>query len=108
MTESNVLCGVLLEEETLTVEELARACAVAPGWVVERVETGVLGHVSIAAGEMRFESAHLVRARRLAFAERGFECNPEIAALVADLVEEVEQLRRELRAARSAAGRFGQ
>lgn len=100
MAQSNVLCGVLLEEETLTVEELARACAVAPEWVVERVEAGVLGHVSIAAGEIRFASAQLVRARRLAFAERGFECNPEIAALVADLIEEVEQLRRELRAAR--------
>jgi len=108
MAQSNVLCGVLLEEETLTIEELARACAVAPQWVVERVEAGVLGQVSIAAGEMRFASAHLVRARRLAFAERGFECNPEVAALVADLIEEVEQLRRELRAARSAAGRFGQ
>jgi chaperone modulatory protein CbpM len=106
MAHANVLSGVLLEEDALTVEELARACAVSPEWIVERVEAGLLGHVSVTTGEIRFVSAHLVRARRLAFAERGFECNQEVAALVADLIEEVERLRRELQAARSKAGRL--
>jgi chaperone modulatory protein CbpM len=49
---------------------------------------------------MRFASAQLVRARRLASTERRFECNPEAAALIADLIEEVERLRRELQAVR--------
>jgi chaperone modulatory protein CbpM len=104
MGHAKVLSGVLLEDETLTVEELARACAVSPGWVVERVEAGLLGHV-IASSELRFASAQLVRARRLAFAERGFECNQEVAALVADLIEEVERLRHELQVVRTVAGR---
>jgi chaperone modulatory protein CbpM len=105
MAQANVFSGVLLEEETLTVEELACACAMSPEWIVARVEAGLLGHISIATGEMRFASAQLVRARRLAFAERGFECNEEVAALVTDLIEEVERLRRELQSARSVAGR---
>jgi chaperone modulatory protein CbpM len=105
MAHANVLSGVLLEEESLTVEELACACAVSPEWIVERVESGLLGHVSVTTGEMRFASVQLIRARRLAFAERGFECNEEVAALVADLIEEVERLRRELQSARSVAGR---
>ena len=43
---------------------------------------------------MRFTSAQLLRARRLADIERTFEANEELAALVVDLIEEVERLRR--------------
>jgi chaperone modulatory protein CbpM len=42
---------------------------------------------------VRFTSVHLVRARRLAEIERTFEANDELAALVVDLIEEVERLR---------------
>lgn len=105
MARRNVLSGALLEEDTLTVDELACACAVSPDWIVERVEAGLLGQVAVSTGEMRFASAQLIRARRLAFAERGFECNQEVAALVADLIEEVERLRRQLQSTRLVAGR---
>ena len=88
--------AVLIDEETLDLQELASACAVPPTWVVERVEAGLLA-CSSSAGEMRFASAHLVRARRMATTERCFDANQELAALVADLIEEVEQLRRQAR-----------
>lgn len=87
--------AVLIDEETLDLHELASACAVPPTWVVERVEAGLLACSSF-GGEMRFASAHLVRARRMVTTERCFEANQEVAALVADLIEEVEQLRRQL------------
>ena len=86
---------VLIDEETLDLQELASACAVPPTWVVERVEAGLLA-CSSSAGEMRFASAHLVRARRMVTTERCFDANQELAALVADLIEEVEQLRRQV------------
>jgi chaperone modulatory protein CbpM len=100
MTRQTVLSGVPLEDDALTVEELARACAVSSDWIVERVQAGLLD-LSATTGEMRFASAQLVRARRLASTERRFECNPEAAALIADLIEEVERLRRELQAVRA-------
>lgn len=87
--------AVLIDEETLDLHELASACAVPPTWVVERVEAGLLTS-SISGGEMRFASAHLVRARRMVTTERCFDANQEVAALVADLIEQVEQLRRQL------------
>ena len=90
--------AVLIDEETLDLQELASACAVPPTWVVERVEAGLLTCNS-SGGEMRFASAHLVRARRMVTTERRFEANQEVAALVADLIEEVEQLRRQVYAA---------
>jgi len=93
----NKMEAVLIDEETLDLHELASACAVPPAWVVERIEAGLLACRS-SSGEMRFASAHLVRARRLVTTERCFDANQEVAALVADLIEEVEQLRRQLQA----------
>lgn len=95
--------AVLIDEETLDLHELASACAVPPTWVVERVEAGLLTCNS-SDGEMRFASAHLMRARRLVTTERRFDANQEVAALVADLIEEVEQLRRQVHAGKRARG----
>jgi chaperone modulatory protein CbpM len=89
--------AVLIDEETLDLQEFASACAVSATWVVERVEAGLLA-CSSSDGEMRFASAHLVRARRMVTTERRFDANQEVAALVADLIEEVEQLRRQVQA----------
>jgi chaperone modulatory protein CbpM len=89
--------AVLIDEETLDLQELASACAVPPTWVVERVKAGLLACNS-SDGQMRFASAHLVRARRMVTTERRFDANQEVAALVADLIEEVEQLRRQVHA----------
>ena len=90
--------AVLVDDETLDLQELASACAVPPTWVIERIEAGLLTCHS-SDGEMRFASAHLVRARRMATTERRFDANQEVAALVADLIEEVENLRRQIHAA---------
>jgi len=99
MSQDDILTGVVLDEVALTVEDLARACAVESQWVVERVEAGLLGSASVKSVELRFASADLARARRLAALERDFDANQELAALVVDLVEEVARLRGRLRAA---------
>ena len=51
------------------------------------------------AGVWRFSSADLARARRMRQLERDFEADPELAALVADLLEEVADMRARLRRA---------
>jgi chaperone modulatory protein CbpM len=95
----NLIGGVLLEDAALTLEELARACDVAPDWVVRHVQAGVLGGVpAVHITEWRFASADLVRARRLARVERDFDANEDLAALVVDLGDEVRRLRTRLRA----------
>ena len=99
MAEDDILTGVVLDEVALTLEDLARACAVEPRWIVERVEAGLLGSASLKSAEWRFVSADLVRARRLAALERDFDANQELAALVVDLIEEVGRLRGRLEAA---------
>ena len=91
--------GVLLDDTGLTLEELARACAVAPEWVVQRVRTGILLDGASADSGWRFTSVDLVRARRLRDIEITFDANDELAALVVDLSDEVRRLKARLHAA---------
>jgi chaperone modulatory protein CbpM len=84
---------ILVDDAGLTLDEIASACAVSCEWVERHLHGGLLEVTSASAGTVRFTSVHLVRARRLAEIERTFEANDELAALVVDLIEEVERLR---------------
>src|SRR3990167_1714365 len=96
MPQIEIVTGVVLDEVALDLDELARACSVDALWVVERVEAGLLCE---AAPQQRFSSAEFLRARRPLAIERDFDANPELAALVVDLIEEVGRLKGRLRAA---------
>ena len=87
--------GEVLGPSALSVDELARSCGVGPQWVRDRVESGVL-QVDSASGAWRFDSVTLVRARRIVALETTFDADPQLAALTADLIEEVARLKRQL------------
>jgi len=97
--DDQALTGVIFEETALlTLEDLSRLCAVDARHIVEFVEEGVLSVVEISAAEWRFSGAALRRARRALRLERDLELNLAGVALALELMEEVERLRRELRA----------
>ncbi|HJW26011.1 MAG TPA: MerR family transcriptional regulator [Rhodocyclaceae bacterium] len=93
MDQDDVLIGSLLEDCWLTLEQLAAACSVEPEWLVRHIEEGLFPGAVSAAGTWRFSSASLLRARRMRDLEQGFEAVPELAALMADLLEEMDELR---------------
>jgi chaperone modulatory protein CbpM len=95
--EDDILTAIVLEEACLTAEELAMVCAVSREWVERHVEEGFLGALAGPAPEWRFTSRDLSRARRLHALERDFDAVPELAALMVDLLEEVDVLRARLR-----------
>jgi chaperone modulatory protein CbpM len=97
MTQGEILVGIALEEACLTLEQLAAACAVDPAWVVNLVDEGLFPANDGPADAWRFDVAALRRARRIREIERGFDAVPELAALVADMLEELDALRAELR-----------
>ena len=84
---------LLVDVSGLTPDELAAACAVSCEWVEHHVREGLLD-ADRASGTFRFTSVQLLRARRLASIERMFDANEEVAALVVDLIEELQRLRR--------------
>ena len=92
----------ILEDACLTLEQIAGALALEHEWLVRHVEAGLLpvsGAAQDAAGgasraHWRFTTAALARARRMREIERIYDADPELAALFADLLEEMDALRR--------------
>lgn len=99
MRDEDVFEGELLEEAWLTVEQLAAACPVEPEWLLRHLEEGYFPQARSVAGVWRLSGAALVRARRMRFLERDFDAVPEMAALAADLLEEMDEMRAKLRRA---------
>ena len=93
MDDDDILIGSLLEESWLTLEQLAAACTVEPAWLIRHIEEGLFPHADCVAGTWRFSGASLLRARRMRQLERDFDAVPELAALVADMLEEIDALR---------------
>jgi chaperone modulatory protein CbpM len=97
MREHDLIVATLQEDVALTIDELCATCAVTREWVVTRVQEGLLATEDGAPEQWRFGSGHLRRAREMRRIERTFDAAPELAALVADLLEEIAQLRARLR-----------
>ena len=97
MRDDDILIGSLMEESWLTLEQVAAACMVEPAWLLRHLEEGLFPHAESIAGTWRFSGTTLVRARRMRQLERDFDAAPELAALVADLLEEMDELRVRVR-----------
>jgi chaperone modulatory protein CbpM len=100
-SQDQTLPGAIFEESAvLTVRDLSRMCAVDERHIVEFVEEGVLTVVEVGTAEWRFSGAALRRARRALRLERDLELNLAGVALALELMDELENLRRELEARR--------
>ena len=86
----------LLEGACLTLEQLCAAAALDREWLVRHVEEGLIPASGTLVAEWRFSTVHVTRARRMHEIERTYEAAPELAALVADLLEEMDELRARL------------
>lgn len=88
----------LLDDLWLDLESLCRLAGVSEPWLRERLSQGLLQASAHGRGdEGRFDAAALRRVRRMVCLERDFDAVPELAALVADLEDELAQLRAQLR-----------
>ncbi|HRF12536.1 MAG: chaperone modulator CbpM [Candidatus Accumulibacter phosphatis] len=96
MRDEEILIGSLMDSSWLTLEQLAAACTVEPGWLLRHIEEGLFPHAESVAGVWCFSSHSLLRARRMRQLERDFDAVPELAALMADLLEELDELRARL------------
>ena len=86
MQKQEILEAILVE--CMTIEEAASICKVDVAWLNCRIREGYF----MGEGE-RFSSGDLLRARRMRDIERNFDASPELAALFADLLEEIDRLK---------------
>lgn len=97
---SREIDAILLEEAMLNLDELARSCRVSREWIIEHIQWGLLpdsGRLQADPDSWIFDSRSLIRIKRIIAIERDFDSNPELAGLVADLIEEIETLRARLK-----------
>ncbi|AEG02884.1 chaperone modulator CbpM [Methylomonas methanica] len=96
MPHTEITLTAVIEDTYLSVEQLAALCSVEPEWVMRRIEEGLLSASKCEADQWCFTAMELTRAKRMLSIERNFEAQPELAALVADMQEELDHLRRQL------------
>ncbi|MDZ7583260.1 MAG: chaperone modulator CbpM [Thiobacillus sp.] len=97
MRDDDILIGTLMEDSWLTLEQMAAACGVEPDWLVRHLDEGLIPHTESVSGVWRFSGLALVHARRMRALERDFDAVPELAALMADLLAELDALRARVR-----------
>jgi chaperone modulatory protein CbpM len=96
-SDDRTLPGTLFDETAmLSLEDLSRMCSVDARHIVEFVEEGVLNVIEIRS-EWHFSGDALRRARLAVRLERDLELNLAGVALAVELIEELEQLRRQLK-----------
>jgi len=93
--ERYLSCEIVDERCELRLADLCRMFAVDERHIRELVEEGVLSVIEIDAAEWRFGGASLRRARIALRLQRDLGINLPGVALALDLLEELEQLRRE-------------
>jgi chaperone modulatory protein CbpM len=98
LPDAEPLSGEIIEEGAeLSIADLSRMFAVEERHIVELVEEGVVSVVAIGTAEWRFGGAALRRARIALRLERDLGINLPGVALALELLEELEQLRRQRR-----------
>jgi len=94
----DVLSGHILEEDIqLTLGDLSRGCAVQAVRIIELVDEGILEPGGNDPREWRFSGSSLQRARVALRLQQDLEVNLSGAALILDLLEQMEQLQNRLR-----------
>jgi len=85
----------VIDGEMLHADEIARLCCVTTQWVHTRIEQEIL-HAVMRDGTYYFSTQMLFRAKQVANIEHQYDADPQLAALVADLIDEVRALREQI------------
>lgn len=95
MNDSHII-ATIVEDSWLTLEQLAHICDVNQDWLKDHLEAGLFPYASCFAGTWRLTNHCVLRARRMYRLEQDFEAVPELAALMADMQDELAALRAQL------------
>jgi len=89
--------GTVIEDDSLTLEQLCRACDVHADWVISLVEESIIEPQGDEIQRWRFSGTSVVRVRSALRLQRDLGVNLAGIALALDLMEELESLRTELK-----------
>jgi chaperone modulatory protein CbpM len=89
--------GTVIEDDSLTLEQLCHACGVHTDWVISLVEESIIEPQGEEIQVWRFSGDSLVRVRSALRLHRDLGVNLAGIALALDLMEELENLRAQLK-----------
>lgn len=89
--------GTVIEDDSLTLEQLCHACGVHTDWVISLVEESIIEPQGDEIHRWRFSGDCLVRVRSALRLQRDLGVNLAGIALALDLMEELENLRTQLK-----------
>ncbi|MGC8702731.1 MAG: chaperone modulator CbpM [Thiomonas sp.] len=98
------LCGIVMEEQVdISIDDLCAVCRVERTQIVHLVEEGVIESLPALGSaaqrtQWRFSGETLNRARRAVRLQRDLELNAAATALVLDLLDQIDALRRSTQA----------
>jgi chaperone modulatory protein CbpM len=92
-----LIIATIMDDSWLTMEQLAHICRVESAWLQHRIDEGLFPYAESVAGTWRFSNRCVLRAQRMIQLEHDFDAVPELAALIADLQDEIESLHVQLR-----------
>jgi chaperone modulatory protein CbpM len=90
----NICTGVVVNEQTLTLEELCKACLVETSWVISLVNEGVLDPEGPAQNCWEFSGTCLQPLQTIKRLETDLGINIAGAALVVELLDENKRLKK--------------
>ena len=99
-TPTHMLTGLILNDDsTFTLDELCTACSVHTEYIIELIDEGIVEPTELQSEQQHwsFTGLSLIRARKARRLQRDLGINLAGAALVLDMMEEIEQLRQRLR-----------
>jgi chaperone modulatory protein CbpM len=80
-----------------SIDELSVACNVDADWIAELVEHGVIEPIGRSRSDWKFTSLTIVRVAKARRLERDLDLNPASLAIVLDLLDQIDDLRVELK-----------
>jgi chaperone modulatory protein CbpM len=89
--------GTIIEDDHLTLDQLCRTCGVHADWVISLVEEGIIEPEGKEIHCWRFSGANLVRVRAALRLQRDLGVNLPGIGLALDLMDELENLRVQLK-----------
>jgi chaperone modulatory protein CbpM len=102
MTPKDLLlihAGTIIEDDPLTLGQLCRACGTHADWVISLVEEGIIEPDGRELSLWRFSGVNLVRVRSALRLQRDLGVNLAGIGLALDLMDELENLRTQLKIA---------
>lgn len=96
---SLVHTGSVIEQDSLTLGELCRACGTHVDWIIDLVEESIIEPQGNEIHSWRFSGTSLIRARSALRLQRDLGVNLAGIALALDLLEELESLRAQIKKA---------